>query len=172
MDLMLPARDGVKLAATLFEPSTPNGMAILLNSGTGIPRRFYGAFAQHLADRGFAVLTYDYRGIGQSDAPSSAAVEHWGAVDQASIERPLAALAARPSPAAHAGTVVAADPGPHRRHRPLPRLVDRHGKSPRQYCPELGALGALAPLCLRRARSCLAPAQRRRGLSHPLDELR
>src|SRR5258708_14325190 len=92
MDLMLPARDGVKLAATLFEPSTPNGMAILLNSGTGIPRRFYGAFAQHLSDRGFAVLTYDYRGIGQSNAPSSAAVEHWGAVDQSSVIDHLARL--------------------------------------------------------------------------------
>src|SRR5258708_34295879 len=83
MDLMLPARDGVKLAATLFEPAMPNGMAILLNSGTGIPRRFYGAFAQHLADRGFAVLTYDYRGIGESDAPPPAAVGHWGPVVRA-----------------------------------------------------------------------------------------
>ena len=35
-------------------------------------------------------------------------------------ERPLAALAGRPSAAAHAGAVVAADPGPHRVDRPLP----------------------------------------------------
>ena len=54
---MLPARDGVRLAATLFEPATPNGAAILVNSGTGIPRQFYGAFANHLAGHGFAVLT-------------------------------------------------------------------------------------------------------------------
>ena len=92
MDLMLPARDGVGLAATLFEPETPNGTALLLNSGTGIPRRFYGAFAQHLALRGFAVLTYDYRGIGASDAPPSATVEQWGSVDQASMIDYLARL--------------------------------------------------------------------------------
>ena len=92
MDLLLPARDGVGLAATLFEPATPNGAAILLNSGTGIARRFYGAFASHLAMRGFAVLTYDYRGIGESEAPPSATMEQWGAVDQASMIDHLARL--------------------------------------------------------------------------------
>ena len=92
MDLMLSARDGVRLAATLFEPQTPNGAAILVNSGTGIPRQFYGAFANHLALRGFAVLTYDYRAIGGSEAPPAATVEQWGAVDQASMIEHLARL--------------------------------------------------------------------------------
>jgi hypothetical protein len=82
----------VKLAATLFEPQTPNGAAILVNSGTGIPRQFYGAFANHLALRGFAVLTYDYRAIGGSEAPPAATVEQWGAVDQASMIEHLARL--------------------------------------------------------------------------------
>ena len=211
---MLSARDGVRLAATLFEPATPNGAAILVNSGTGIPRQFYGAFASHLAGRGFAVLTYDYRAIGGSDAPPMATVEQWGAVDQASMiehlarlrpgaslglvghsfggqvlgladniserrrrradlqpERPLAALAAGPPPAAHAGAVVAADPRPHRRDRALSRRVDRHRQPARQHCPQLGALGPLAPLCLRWARQTAQAAQRRRALPDPLDEL-
>ena len=101
MDLLFPARDGVGLAATLFEPETSNGSAILLNSGTGIARQFYGAFASHLAMRGFAVLTYDYRGIGGSDAPPSATMEDWGAVDQASMIDHLARL----SPGASLGLV-------------------------------------------------------------------
>jgi predicted alpha/beta hydrolase len=42
--------------------------------------------------RGFAVLTYDYRGIGESEAPPSATVEQWGAVDQASMIDHLARL--------------------------------------------------------------------------------
>jgi predicted alpha/beta hydrolase len=92
MDLLLAARDGIKLAATLFEPTQPNGRAVLLNSGTGIPRQFYGAFARHLADRGFTVLTYDYRGLGGSDKPGSATMEQWGAIDQASMIDHLAAL--------------------------------------------------------------------------------
>lgn len=93
MDLMLPARDGVRLAATFLAPTTPNGVAILLNSGTAIPRQFYGAFASHLASRGFAVLTYDYRGIGGSQAPTGATMEQWGRIDQASMIDHLARLA-------------------------------------------------------------------------------
>lgn len=86
MDLMLPARDGAMLAATLIEPiGNQRRGAVLLNSGTGIPRRFYAAFASHLAMRGLAVLTYDYRGIGGSPKPAIAAMEQWGAVDQASM---------------------------------------------------------------------------------------
>ena len=93
MDLLLAARDGVKLAASLFEPAAPNGGAVLLNSGTGIPRQFYAAFARHLAERGFVVLTYDYRGLGGSDKPRDATMEQWGRVDQASMIDHLAALA-------------------------------------------------------------------------------
>jgi predicted alpha/beta hydrolase len=92
-DLTLAARDGIKLAATFFEPGCPNGIAVLVNSGTGIPRQFYGAFAQHLAGRGFAVLTYDYRGIGQSEKPPEATMEQWGGVDQPSMIDHLATLA-------------------------------------------------------------------------------
>ena len=93
MDLTLAARDGTKLAATLFEPVTPNGGAVLVNSGTGIPRQFYAAFASHLASRGFAVLTYDYRGIGGSEKPATATMGEWGGVDQASMIDHLASLA-------------------------------------------------------------------------------
>lgn len=93
LDLTLAARDGTRLAATFFEPASPNGIAVLVNSGTGIPRQFYGAFAQHLATRGFAVLTYDYRGIGQSEKPEAATMEQWGGIDQASMIDHLAALA-------------------------------------------------------------------------------
>ena len=93
VDLTLAARDGVKLAATFFEPTTSNGMAVLMNSGTGIPRQFYGALGKHLSARGIAVLTYDYRGIGQSEKPADARMEQWGMVDQASMIDHLAVLA-------------------------------------------------------------------------------
>ena len=93
MDLELPARDGVTLAATLFEPDHPNGAAILINGGTGIPRQFYGAFAQHLGSRGFVVLTYDYRGIGGSQKPAEATIDQWGEIDQPAMLDHLARLA-------------------------------------------------------------------------------
>jgi predicted alpha/beta hydrolase len=38
----------------------------VINSATGVVARYYHPYARFLADHGFAVLTYDYRGIGQS----------------------------------------------------------------------------------------------------------
>jgi predicted alpha/beta hydrolase len=92
MDLMLPARDGVKLAATRFDATSPLRGALLLNGGTGIPRQFYAAFASHLAGRGFSVLSYDYRGIGGSEKPAAATIDQWGSIDQASMLDHLAEL--------------------------------------------------------------------------------
>lgn len=84
-DLTLAARDGVVLAATLYRPARPIGIAVLINSGTGILRGFYATFAGHLATRGFHVLAYDYRGIGGSEKPAAARMEDWGRIDQASM---------------------------------------------------------------------------------------
>ena len=39
---------------------------MLINSATAVPRKIYRGFAGYLARRGCAVLTYDYRGIGDS----------------------------------------------------------------------------------------------------------
>jgi predicted alpha/beta hydrolase len=62
----VPARDGYLLAATLFRPENPNGRAVLIHAATGVRREYYGRFASFLAERGFTVLTFDYRGIGGS----------------------------------------------------------------------------------------------------------
>jgi predicted alpha/beta hydrolase len=39
---------------------------VLINSATAVPRKVYRGFAGYLAGRGCAVLTYDYRGTGDS----------------------------------------------------------------------------------------------------------
>ena len=65
-DILIPAVDGYPLAATLFLPRGPKRHAVLINSATATPRKIYRGFAAHLAQRGAAVLTYDYRGIGGS----------------------------------------------------------------------------------------------------------
>ena len=61
-----PARDGYRLAGTLYRPRTPNRRAVLVQAATGVRQEYYGKFAAYLASRGFAVLTFDYRGIGRS----------------------------------------------------------------------------------------------------------
>jgi predicted alpha/beta hydrolase len=65
-DISFPATDGYLLGATLFLPRGAKRHAVLINSATAVPRRFYRGFAGYLAGRGCAVLTYDYRGIGGS----------------------------------------------------------------------------------------------------------
>jgi predicted alpha/beta hydrolase len=64
-DITIAARDGFSLAASVFAPANPKAV-VLINSAAAVPRRFYGGFAAYLAGQGFAVLTYDYRGIGGS----------------------------------------------------------------------------------------------------------
>jgi predicted alpha/beta hydrolase len=65
-DITFPAADGYALGATLFLPRGAKQHAVLISSATAVPRRIYRRFAGYLARRGSAVLTYDYRGIGDS----------------------------------------------------------------------------------------------------------
>lgn len=65
-DIAFPATDGYLLGATLFLPRGTKRHAVLINSATATPRRIYKGFAGYLARRGCAVLTYDYRGTGDS----------------------------------------------------------------------------------------------------------
>ena len=60
------ARDGYRLAGTLYRPRTPNRRAVLFQAAAGVKQEYYGKFAEYLASRGFAALTFDYRGIGRS----------------------------------------------------------------------------------------------------------
>ena len=63
----LPTADGRLLAARWFEPAHAPARAVaVVNAATGVPQRYYRHFASWLAQRGYAVLTYDYRGIGES----------------------------------------------------------------------------------------------------------
>jgi predicted alpha/beta hydrolase len=65
-DITFPAADGYLLGATLYLPRGAKRHAVLINSATAVPRKLYKGFASYLARRGCAVLTYDYRGTGDS----------------------------------------------------------------------------------------------------------
>lgn len=64
----IPASDGYVLSGLLWRP--PSGSCppplVVINPATSVAARYYGRFARFLQARGMAVLTYDYRGIGQS----------------------------------------------------------------------------------------------------------
>lgn len=83
--IRVPAADGFLLGATLYLPRGARTHAVLINSATAVPRKFYRSFASYLASRGCAVLTYDYRGTGDSRPKSlsgfQATMADWAALD-------------------------------------------------------------------------------------------
>lgn len=88
-DVVIRARDDYRLGGTVFRPAAEAdlGAAVVVASATAVSRHYYGKFAHYLAERGFTVLTFDYRGIGSS-APDdlkgfAAGMQHWGEEDLA-----------------------------------------------------------------------------------------
>ena len=66
--VVLPTSDGLELQATLFEPQVQARAVAMLAPATGVPQRYYAPFARWLALQGYAVITFDYRGMGASPA--------------------------------------------------------------------------------------------------------
>ncbi|WP_395700409.1 serine aminopeptidase domain-containing protein [Aquabacterium sp.] len=64
--LTLHCADGTPIAARWYEPAAPARAVAMISAATGVPQRYYRHFAAWLAQRGYAVLSYDYRGIAES----------------------------------------------------------------------------------------------------------
>lgn len=85
--IRLTAADGEILSATHFAPEHGRelGLVAVINAGAGIPATYYGRFAEGLAERGIATVTYDYRGIGQSRPRKlrgyQATIKDWAELD-------------------------------------------------------------------------------------------
>jgi predicted alpha/beta hydrolase len=98
---VIPARDGYPLEADWWPGREDRGAPVVVIAGAlGVGRRYYRAFASHLAAHGMAVVTFDYRGIGGS-APRrlrgfGARARDWGQLDLAGV---LGWLGARRDPA-------------------------------------------------------------------------
>jgi predicted alpha/beta hydrolase len=84
--LRLEAGDGTAIAATLYGARDAE-RAVLVMAATGVPQQYYAKFASHLAERGLAVLTFDYRGIAGSRngslRGSKARMRDWAELDGA-----------------------------------------------------------------------------------------
>lgn len=91
------AADGYRLSASYFE-AVDADTVVLVNSATAVPRRFYQRFAAYLQRQGWQVVTYDYRGIGDSKPTSlrgfDASMRDWALLDMTAmvdwIDRELA----------------------------------------------------------------------------------
>lgn len=84
-ELKLTAPDQFSITAHLFLPEKSNGRLLLINSATGVKQQLYFSFASYFSEKGFTVITYDYRGIGLSKPTRmkgfKASMRIWGSVD-------------------------------------------------------------------------------------------
>lgn len=64
--LTFPASDGFELRGTLYgNPGSARG-GLLIAGAMGVSQRYYAEFARWLAGQGYVVLSFDYRGMGDS----------------------------------------------------------------------------------------------------------
>ena len=64
--LSLETSEGVTLGARLYESSAGRKGAVLIGGAMGVRQDYYAPFAEWLATQGFDVMTFDYRGMGDS----------------------------------------------------------------------------------------------------------
>ena len=91
-DVRIAMDDGVELAATLYRPDAPASQALLLFHGLGGTRASTNILAEQAFADGYTVLTFDFRGHGDSGGLFSAN----GAREMADVARLYEWLAARP----------------------------------------------------------------------------
>ncbi|ENW05115.1 alpha/beta fold hydrolase [Acinetobacter beijerinckii] len=83
----ISCKDGYQLAAQHYSAPLQEDKPypILICPATGITKTFYNSFAEWLNQQGFAVLSFDFRGIGQSLhgklKDSNASINDWGLLD-------------------------------------------------------------------------------------------
>jgi predicted alpha/beta hydrolase len=81
------AADGFMLGGFTWRHALPDAQrpVVIINAATSVRCRHYSRFADYLFANGFDVITYDYRGIGESRPASLKGLEaswtDWGALD-------------------------------------------------------------------------------------------
>jgi predicted alpha/beta hydrolase len=87
--IQIDCADGRRLAASLFGEPRVSSPAVVVAGATGVCRGLYRRFAEFLATRGAAVVTFDYRGVGGSRQGSlrrdAACLSDWGRLDLSAV---------------------------------------------------------------------------------------
>lgn len=87
-EVQLRCLDGFLLAGTLHAPTKPKA-AVMIAPATGIKRQFYYAFAHFLAQHGYATMTFENRGIGNSMGSTinsgNPSLPNWGKLDMTAV---------------------------------------------------------------------------------------
>jgi len=65
-DRIVPSSDGFPLSARLHGALATARAGVVISPAMGVPQSYYDEFAAWLSAQGFAVLSFDYRGMGRS----------------------------------------------------------------------------------------------------------
>lgn len=88
-DVIISATDDFPLGGSEFGDVSKAERVVLVAPATGVRRRLYGPFAEFLAAQGFGVVTWDWRGTGdsrpQSLRPFRTRMREWGERDLAGV---------------------------------------------------------------------------------------
>lgn len=98
--LKITTADGFALSAQLYGNPAEARAALLIAPAMGVAQSYYAPFARWLAGHGFVVLSFDYRGMGQSRPPEhrhslrgfDADIHTWAECDAAAALATLDAL--------------------------------------------------------------------------------
>ena len=84
-EIRIRCSDGFLLAGTLFKPEKPPAGVVVIASAMGVPKKFYHPFAGFLSENGISALTFDYRGVGESELNgingAGVTLHDWGHLD-------------------------------------------------------------------------------------------
>ncbi|USD52632.1 alpha/beta fold hydrolase [Vibrio sp. SCSIO 43153] len=88
-ELVLKTPDALSIHARVFHPESEVKAGVIINAATAVKQSYYQRFAQFLAQNGYLVVTYDYRGIGQSAIQDTRdlrlTMQAWGEKDLATV---------------------------------------------------------------------------------------
>lgn len=88
-NIQIPISGQSVIAATIYKPENTIQGAVIIGPATGIKRSFYTHFATYLAENGYAVVTYDNQGIGDSLKGNvkdcTVSLQDWGYQDQPAV---------------------------------------------------------------------------------------
>ncbi|MEP5613558.1 MAG: alpha/beta fold hydrolase [Cyclobacteriaceae bacterium] len=85
-DFLVTCEDGTKISATHF--GYDHSPLVIISSAVGTDRGFYSKFSNYLVDNNFQVVTFDYRGIGESRIKKesrSTSLSSWGEQDLTAV---------------------------------------------------------------------------------------
>ena len=82
-------KDQFRLATTVISPTAHVTGVIQFHAGTVIRKEYYLKFGKYLAEQGFIVVLFDYRGVGGSRLASlrgfKASISDWGVNDATAV---------------------------------------------------------------------------------------